>query len=288
MEDFVLGSRTLDRLPAIFTLTATQFRASGLSLEAVTNGGIPYWAGAIFLAVVVTLYVMSDGLRSVVWTDVIQGALMHLLLAVAMVILVFNQTGGFTNLMETVEEQQAGLLSNPGADGLFALPYLIPVLVFFAAAHFTMPQLQQRWMAARSHSTLKFIVILLPIGTGIIYICCFNIAMVGAATRPDYPAPEAIYPVMIVEVLPQRSSSTSTRATSRSRWLAGTQPCRPPSSASRSRRRQPAHPRARAPRAALHPVRRALHGAAGAVGGPRVPPLPRSSVRPMDPVTSRR
>src|SRR5699024_11829609 len=63
--------------------------------------------------------------------------------------------------------------------------------------------LQQRWMAARSHSTLKFIAISLPIGTGLIYICCFYIAMAGVATKPGFPTPEAIYPAMIMQVLPQ-------------------------------------------------------------------------------------
>lgn len=188
---------------ALVPYMGAQFRGAGLTLDAVTSGGIPYWAGAVFLAVVVTLYVMSGGFRSVVWTDVIQGALMYVLLAVAMVILVFTQTGGFTNLMDTISDQQSVLLSNPGGDGLFGLPYLISVLVIFAAAHFTMPQLQQRWMAARSHSTLKFIAVSLPIGTGLIYVCCFYIAMVGVATKPGFPTPEAIYPAMIMQVLPQ-------------------------------------------------------------------------------------
>ncbi|MFC7405768.1 sodium:solute symporter family protein [Georgenia alba] len=187
---------------ALVPYMGAQFRGSGLTLEAVTGGGIPYWAGAVFLAVVVTLYVMSGGFRSVVWTDVVQGALMYVILAVAMLILVLTQTGGFTNLMDTVGEQSE-LLSNPGGDALFSLPYLISVLVIFAASHFTMPQLQQRWMAARSHSTLKFIAITFPIGTGLIYICCFYIAMVGVATRPGFENPESIYPAMIVEVLPQ-------------------------------------------------------------------------------------
>jgi len=202
------GSRSVGLVAGVIVLLAlvpymgAQFRGSGLTLEAVTGGGIPYWAGAIFLAVIVTLYVMSGGFRSVVWTDVVQGALMYVILAVAMVILVLSQTGGFSDLMDTVGHQSE-LLSNPGGGGLFSLQYLISVLIIFAAAHFTMPQLQQRWMAARSHSTLKFIAISLPIGTGIVYVCCFYIAMVGVATRPDYPSPEAIYPAMIVDVLPQ-------------------------------------------------------------------------------------
>src|SRR5690606_27198582 len=165
----------LTMLSALVPDMGAQFRGSGLSLDAVTNGGIPYWAGAIFLATVVTLYVMSGGFRSVVWTDVVQGALMYVLLGVAMLILVFSATGGFSDLMNRVGEESE-LLSNPGANDLFGLPYLISVLVIFAAAHFTMPQLQQRWMAARSHTTLKFIALSLPVGTAMIYIFCFYIA----------------------------------------------------------------------------------------------------------------
>ncbi|UFU02816.1 sodium:solute symporter family protein [Ruania suaedae] len=191
-------------IAALVPYMGAQFRGSGLTLEAVTSGGIPYWAGAVFLAVVVTLYVMSGGFRSVVWTDVIQGGMMYVLLAIAAIILVATHTDGLGNLLDMVEDQgQGALLSNPGADGLFGLPYLISVLVIFAAAHFTMPQLQQRWMAARSHSTLKFMAISLPVGTAIIYFCLFYIAMVGVVTRPGDPAPEAIYPAMIMEVLPQ-------------------------------------------------------------------------------------
>lgn len=187
---------------ALVPYMGAQFRGSGLTLAAVTSGGIPYWAGAVFLAVVVTLYVMSGGFRSVVWTDVLQGALMYVVLAVAMIVLVFSSTGGFSSLMDAVGDQ-SDLLSLPGGGDLFGLPYLISVLVIFAAAHFTMPQLQQRWMAARNHATLKFMAISLPVGTALVYICCFYIAMVGVVTRPGDPAPEAIYPAMIMEVLPE-------------------------------------------------------------------------------------
>lgn len=189
-------------IAALVPYMGAQIRGSGLTLEAVTGGGIPYWGGAVFLAVVVTLYVMSGGFRSVVWTDVLQGALMYILLGVAMLVLVFSATGGFADLMDAVGEESQQL-SNPGPNGLFSLPYLVSALVIFAAAHFTMPQLQQRWMAARSHTTLKFIAMSLPVGTAIIYLFCFYIAMVGVVTRPDDPQPEAIYPAMIVEVLPQ-------------------------------------------------------------------------------------
>lgn len=188
---------------ALVPYMGAQFRGSGLTLEAVTGGGIPYWAGAVFLAVVVTLYVMSGGFRSVVWTDVVQGALMYILLGAAMLILVFSATGGFTDLMDAVEDQSAELLSVPGPNEVFGLPYLISVMIIFAAAHFTMPQLQQRWMAARNHSTLKFMALSLPIGTAIIYIFAFYIAMVGVVTLPGFDAPEAIYPTMIIDVLPE-------------------------------------------------------------------------------------
>lgn len=188
---------------ALVPYMGAQFRGSGLTLEAVTGGGIPFWAGAVFLAVVVTLYVMSGGFRSVVWTDIVQGALMYVLLIVAAVLLVVSTGGGVSGLLQAVEDEKAGLLSNPGQDGTFTLQYLISVLVIFAAAHFTMPQLQQRWMAARSHRTLKFTALSLPVGTAIIYLCGFYIAMVGVVQRPNIDDPEAIYPTLITDVMPE-------------------------------------------------------------------------------------
>lgn len=187
-------------ISALVPYMGAQFRGSGLTLEAVTRGGIPYWAGAVFLAGVVTLYVMAGGFRSVVWTDIAQGAMMYVLLFVAMLVLVISN-GGFTDLIAAVEKE-GSLLSNPGQDGVFTLQYLISVLIIFSAAHFTMPQLQQRWMAARSHHTLKFIALSLPVGTAMIYLCGFYIAMVGVVKLPDLAEPESVYPALIIDAFP--------------------------------------------------------------------------------------
>src|SRR5699024_6740552 len=75
---------------ALVPYMGAQFRGSGITLEAVTDGQIPFWVGSVFLATIVTLYVMAGGFRSVVWTDIVQGAMMYILLGVAMLILVFS------------------------------------------------------------------------------------------------------------------------------------------------------------------------------------------------------
>ena len=187
---------------ALVPYMGAQFRGSGITLEAVTDGQIPFWVGSVFLATIVTLYVMAGGFRSVVWTDIVQGAMMYILLGVAMLILVFSVKGGFSGLMDAVKSETS-LMSNPGENGLFSLPYLISVLIIFAAAHFTMPQLQQRWMAAKDHKTIKFTAISLPIGTGIIYLFGFYIAMVGVVKLPDLVNPESVYPALIMDALPE-------------------------------------------------------------------------------------
>lgn len=179
-----------------------QFRGSGLTLEAFSDGAIPFWAGALFLAVVVTLYVAAGGFRGVVWTDMIQGILMYGVLISAMFIIVYGVAGSFGGLMDEISRTEPAVLSHPGPVGLFSLPFLISLILVFGLANFTMPQMQQRWLALRDHRTLKLLAIFFALGTGIIYLCGFYIAMAGRVAFPDLENPEAVYPALVATWLP--------------------------------------------------------------------------------------
>lgn len=187
---------------ALVPYIGAQFRGAGLTLDAMSGGDIPFWAGAVFLAAVVTAYVMAGGFRSVVWTDVIQGVIMYVVLVSAMFIIVRATAGDFPTLMREVEAQDPALLSNPGPNGLFAFPFILSIILIFAMADFVIPQMHQRWLAAKSHATLKKIAIFLALGTMIIYTTNFYIAMAGRLRFPNLDNPENVYPRLITEFLP--------------------------------------------------------------------------------------
>jgi SSS family solute:Na+ symporter len=82
-------------LIALIPYMAIQLMGSGLAFEAVTGGAIPYWAGSLYVVIVIGLYTLIGGLRAVAWTDVLQGIFFLGFLWVVMIPWVILLTGGF-------------------------------------------------------------------------------------------------------------------------------------------------------------------------------------------------
>ncbi|MGD1895097.1 MAG: sodium:solute symporter [Cyclobacteriaceae bacterium] len=53
-----------------------QLIAAGEIAHSITDGQVPYWAGVIFLALIMIVYETLGGMRAVAWTDVLQGCLL--------------------------------------------------------------------------------------------------------------------------------------------------------------------------------------------------------------------
>lgn len=196
------GLAGLVMIAALVPYIGAQFRGAGITLTEMSGGSVPFWIGAVFLAAVVVAYVMAGGFRSVVWTDVIQGVVMYVVLIAGAFIIVRAVSGDASTLMTQVQEQDPALLSNPGPNGLFAFPYILSIVLIFSMADFVIPQLHQRWLAARSAMSLKKIAISLAVGTMVVYTCNFFIAMAGRVHLPNLENPETVYPALIAEFLP--------------------------------------------------------------------------------------
>jgi SSS family solute:Na+ symporter len=76
------GSRGLRALVAgvslfwLFPYVMLQQIGAGGALEALTEGAVPYWAGATLITVFMIVYVALAGMRGIAWTDTLQGAFM--------------------------------------------------------------------------------------------------------------------------------------------------------------------------------------------------------------------
>jgi SSS family solute:Na+ symporter len=56
--------------------TAVQLMGAGFLTETLSNGGIPYWLGSLILPIIAFVYAWWAGMRSVAWTDALQGIIM--------------------------------------------------------------------------------------------------------------------------------------------------------------------------------------------------------------------
>ncbi len=182
----------------LFTLPyiAIQTIASGKTLHSLI--GLPYLAGAVLITVFITLYVGLGGLRSIAWTDVIQGAMILVFTVTAFGIIV-RGAGGFTAVNQALLQSNPGHLSRPGAGGAFppGIWFGYFVLWFFADPMF--PQLFQRFMAARNERSLKWTVILYPLVCTFLFFFTVAIGVIGKYVFPDLPVEQTdtVFPLLL-------------------------------------------------------------------------------------------
>jgi SSS family solute:Na+ symporter len=123
-----LASGTRLFVPSLVMVLAWQlFRSSGKPIAfEQTNTVLPYVVAIVLLTVLTCLYTAVGGIKAVIWTDVVQAALMigTALLAVA---LLWRDAGGWSGLMRAVPEMTR-------SEGYFVTGFEQPVV--------------QKWMAA--------------------------------------------------------------------------------------------------------------------------------------------
>lgn len=84
---------------------AVNLVAPGLLLELLSGGAIPYNAGVISMAVVGTAYVLVGGIRGVIWTDILQCAVIYIMFLVLIPIVV-AAAGGVGEVISSVPDEQ--------------------------------------------------------------------------------------------------------------------------------------------------------------------------------------
>ncbi len=166
---------------ALFTLPylAIQPMAAGYALEALL--GVPYVIGAALVTVVVALYVLAGGMRSVVWTDFAQGILMTVVLAVGLLVVV-RATGG--GAFATLAERFPALTARPGGDGSLIVGIWASYMLLWFLADPMLPQLFQRFYAARGERPIVISMALYPIVTAVLF---FLPVAIGALGRLHIP-----------------------------------------------------------------------------------------------------
>ncbi|MCH1504130.1 sodium:solute symporter family protein [bacterium] len=90
----------------------TNLKALGLLTETITGISGSYAPGVILLAVIMLVYELLGGLRSVAWTDVLQGVL--LLFGISIIFIVANVVfGGLGSAAEAIRETRPELMAVP-------------------------------------------------------------------------------------------------------------------------------------------------------------------------------
>jgi SSS family solute:Na+ symporter len=152
----------------------------GKTLQAISDGKVPYWAGGAIVALVVMSYVFFGGMRGTAWVNTFQ-TLMFLCFGTIAFVLIGKNLGGFDQVMLRLaaNETTAPLLTRQR----------IPVQEFFSYAFIPLssimfPHVAIMCMTAKKASSFKKTVIFYPICILLLWLPSVFLGIVAADSIP--------------------------------------------------------------------------------------------------------
>ncbi len=148
--------------------------------------------GAIVLSAITMIYIMVGGMRSVAWTDVIQGTLLltGMLIAGIATITALGGVGGFFDAVS--KDLPADAQRVPGPSGTWTMGKLSTLCLFGSVASLIQPAQWMRYYAAKSIRTLRRSAMIFALVLTSCFL--FGVMLVGLGGRVLYP-PTVTYEV---------------------------------------------------------------------------------------------
>ena len=158
----------------------------GTTLEALSGGLVPYWAGGALVALVVMSYVFFGGMRGTAWVNTLQ-TLMFLAFGVLAVIVVGAGMGGFGHVFREMlaNPAQAALLTRERVSPWYFFSY-----TFIPLSSIAFPHIGIFCLTAQKLTHFKRTVVLYPICMLAIWLPCVFLG-VAANRATDVPAIKA-------------------------------------------------------------------------------------------------
>lgn len=200
-------SRRLSALIALLSLIAfipyitIQMRGAGIVIEAVTDGHVPLWLGALVAYGIVLVYVLSAGAMAVGWTNTFQGIFMVVIAWTLGLYLPYRLYGGIGPMFEQIAAARPELLVPPGLDATgepWSWGAYTTFILVSAIGLMMWPHLFMKAFTAKDDDTLRRTVILFPTFQ-LFLIPIFLIGFSGVLFEGEPSAPDFILPYMILE-----------------------------------------------------------------------------------------
>ena len=201
-------SRQLSVLLAVVSLIAcvpyitVQMRGAGIVIEAVTEGHVPLWAGALVAYGIVVAYVLRSGVMAVGWTNTFQGFFMLAIAWTLGIYLPYRLYGGIGPMFEEIATARPDFLVPPGLTGggePWSWGGYSSLILVSVVGLMMWPHLFMKAFAAKDDDTLRRTVILFPTFQ-LFLVPVFLIGFAGVMfTATPLADPDSILPFMIME-----------------------------------------------------------------------------------------
>lgn len=129
-----------------------QLVAMGHAVDGLSGGKIPFMVGVVLLVIVMLIYESLGGMRSVAWTDAVQGVILLIGCSVIFFILISNE-GGLPAAAEVIQETHPEKFQVPDSGGIRNWISTILLLGFGVAVY---PHAIQRVFSSRNLRTLQW------------------------------------------------------------------------------------------------------------------------------------
>jgi solute:Na+ symporter, SSS family len=185
-----------------FPYIAIQLIGSGIIFETATDGAVSFEAGAAFLLIVGVVYVWLGGMRSIAWTDTVQGVFMFVAMWLAGLLFVFSAYQGPSDFWSELQANFAEYLVLPGPIDTLTPAFLFSFVVVTGVGVAMSPHIFLRYYSAKSPRTLKW-----TAAGGTAYLLLFYLPLaflaLGAVVHfPELGDPDSSIPAVLYEFTP--------------------------------------------------------------------------------------
>jgi SSS family solute:Na+ symporter len=173
---------------------AIQAMGGGLLFQSISGGAISFTQGAVLITVVTGIYLTMGGLRSVAWSDVLQG--------IAVVVLLLAAIGYLAPALDPVETTaqltaETDLLTPAGELGFFTPGVWFSFLLMNTMAIIAYPQMFQRFLAAEDERAFRALLVWWPLMVVVAALVPVLLGVWGAVAVPGLEDPDSILPVLL-------------------------------------------------------------------------------------------
>jgi SSS family solute:Na+ symporter len=186
----------------LFPYVMLQQIGAGGALAALTEGAVPFWAGATLVTAFMILYVVLAGMRGIAWTDTLQGAFMIAMVWAALLWVLVAVDGGIGAINAGLAETNPEFLALGG--GFYTPQRMLTFAISIAFGVAMFPQVNQRFFTASSETVLKRSFALWPVLVLLLFVPAFLLGTwaAGLGLEADVGAGESVLPVVLAEFTP--------------------------------------------------------------------------------------
>ncbi len=161
-----------------------QIRGVAIFLVQAFPSGPPMWIYAVVMVIVMLIYSEIGGLKAIIYSDVLQGILLLIVIWIIGLICL-DRMGGIGQMFSSIQNQNEALLSTPGPSGLFTFQFLFGSMVAIVMIPFTQPQVSTRLIIMKDTKALFRMAIGLGTFAILVILPTLFLGMYGALNYPD-------------------------------------------------------------------------------------------------------